>query len=73
MKGKIVYTTVVEEEIEIPDEIIDICETLWTYRTEKQDKILDDYINNIWKNIKCDDRLGIYYMRDDKTCYVAEY
>lgn len=73
MKGKIVYTTVVEEEIEIPDEIISICETPWKHRTEKQDKMLDDYTDNIWENIKWDDRIGIYYMEDGKTFYVAEY
>ena len=73
MKGKIIYTTVVEKEIEVPDEIINICETPWEHRTEKQDEILDDYTNNIWEDIEHDNRIGIYYMKDGKTFYVAEY
>lgn len=73
MKGKIVYTTTVEKEIEIPDEIIAICETQWKERTNEQDFALEDYLIEVWKDIDHLDKIGIYYEEDGKTYYVTEY
>ena len=40
MKGKIAYLTVVEKEIEIPDEVVEISKKSWVDWTEEEDEKL---------------------------------
>lgn len=74
MKGKIAYMTVVEKEIEIPDEIIEISKKLWFDCTEEEDKKMKTFSKNIWSSIKDSyNCIGIYYEENGKNCVLEEY
>ena len=74
-KGKIVYTIVVEKEIEIPDEVIAIYDKSWWDWTDEEDSIMDNFTNSIWGTVEEKDfqPLGIYYEEDGNEWTLAEY
>ena len=75
MKGKIVYTTVVEKEIEIPDEVIAIHNKSWWDWTDEEDSIIDNFTNSIWGTVKEEDfqPIGVYYEEDGEEWTLAQY
>lgn len=74
MKGKLVYTTVVEKEIEIPDEIIKISEKSIFDWTEEEDKKMGTFSENVWNSIEDNyDRVGIYYEEDGEDWILEQY
>ena len=73
MKGKVVYTAVVEKEIEIPDEIIEISNRSWWDWTDAEEKKVENFSNAAWSGIKYSDRIGIYYEEDGQLWGVEEY
>ena len=73
MKGKIIYTTVVEKEIEIPDEIIEIQERSWWSWTSEEEKKVENFSNAAWSGIEFSNRIGIYYEEDGQLWAVEEY
>ena len=73
MKGKIIYTAVVEKEIEIPDEIIEIQERSWWSWTSEEEKKVENFSNAAWSGIEFSNRIGIYYEEDGQLWAVEEY
>ena len=74
MKGKIVYLTVVEKEIEIPDEVIEISKKSWVDWTDEEDEKLRVFSENAWNSIEnSSDRIGIYYQENGKEWILEQY
>lgn len=74
MKGKIAYLTVVEKEIEIPDEVVEISKRSWVDWTEEEDEKLRIFSDNAWNSIENNfDRIGIYYEENGKDYVIEEY
>ena len=73
MKGKIVYTAIVEKEIEIPDEIIKIVNKNFLDRSSKEDVTLEDFTESIWDSVDYLDRCGMYYEKDGHEWVIEEY
>lgn len=74
MKGKIAYTTVVEKEIEIPDEIVKISKKSWFDWTEEEDEKMKAFSDHAWDSIEGSfDRLGICYEENGKDWILEEY
>lgn len=73
-KGKIVYTHVVEKEIEIPDEIIEAnAKFSWEMTCEDYDK-LEQFSDNLWKQYPdVSERCGVYYQDADGWWVIEEY
>jgi hypothetical protein len=61
MKGKIVYITEVEKEVEIPDEFIKLKNKKWRDLTEEDDERIDELSESIWGDIPLENRCGMYY------------
>lgn len=72
MKGKIVYTKTVEEEVEIPDELIKLKNKRWQDLTEEDDKRFDELVESVWGEIPWENRYGMYYGENFKF-YIVEY
>ena len=51
MKGKIVYLTVVEKEIEIPDEVVEISKKSWVDWTDEEDEKLRVFSENLYRKV----------------------
>lgn len=73
MKGKIIYTAVVEKEIEIPDEIVEIQERSWWSWTAAEEKKVENFSNSAWSGIEYSNRVGIYYEEDGHLWALEEY
>lgn len=74
MKGKLVYTTVVEKEIEIPDEVIKISEKSWFDWTEEEEEKIKTFSENAWNSIEDNiDRVGIYYEENGQDWILEQY
>ena len=74
MKGKLVYTTIVEKEIEIPDEVIEISEKSWFDWTEEEEKKIKTFSENAWNSIEDNiDRVGIYYEENGQDWILEQY
>lgn len=74
MKGKIAYLTVVEKEIEIPDEVVEISKKSWVDWTEEEDEKMRVFSENTWNSIENNfDRIGIYYEENGKDYIIEEY
>lgn len=74
MKGKLVYTTVVEKEIEIPDEVIEISEKSWFDWTEEEEEKIKTFSENAWNSIEDNiDRIGIYYEENGQDWILEQY
>lgn len=74
MKGKIVYLTVVEKEIEIPDEVVEISKKSWVDWTDEEDEKLRVFSENAWNSIEnSSDRIGIYYQENGKEWILEQY
>lgn len=73
MKGKIIYTAVVEKEIEIPNEIIEIEERSWWSWTSEEEKKVENFSNTAWSGIEFSNRIGIYYEEDGQLWAIEEY
>ncbi len=74
MKGKIVYMTVVEKEIEIPDEVIEISKKSWFDWTEEEDEKMRTFSDCAWDSIEGSyDRVGLYYEENGKEYIIEEY
>lgn len=73
-KGKIVYTQVVNKEIEIPDEIIEISEKSWWDMTDAEYNKMCQFYEDMWKQQSdvCD-RCGIYYEENGQDWVLEEY
>lgn len=68
MKGKLVYMTIVEKDVEIPDRIVEISKKSWYDRTEEEEKRLRTFSKDAWGTIeKYFNSIGIYYMQDGKN------
>lgn len=75
MKGKLVYTTVVEKEIEIPDEIITIHEKSWWDWTDEESDTIDNFTDSIWSTVEEKDfqPVGVYYGENGEDYVLAQY
>lgn len=74
MKGKIAYTTVVEKEIEIPDEIVEISKKSWRDWTEEEDEKMENFSAQAWDSIEGDyDRIGIYYEENGEDWMLEQF
>ena len=60
MKGQIVYTKKIEEEVEIPDELIALTEKDGCDLTHEEYKRIDELSDSVWGKIPQRDRYGIY-------------
>ena len=72
MKGQIVYTKTVEEEVEIPDELIELAQKRWHSYSEEDDKRFDELVESVWGKIPWENRCGMYYGENFKF-YIVEY
>ena len=72
MKGQIVYTKTVEEEVEIPDELIELAQKRWQSYSEEDDKRFDELVESVWGDIPWENRSGMYYGENLKF-YIVEY
>ena len=74
MKGKIAYMTIVEKEIEIPDEVVKISKKSWFDWTKEEDDKIRTFSEDTWDSIENNfDRVGIYYEEDGKEWILEEY
>ena len=73
MKGKIIYTTIAEKEIEIPDEIAEIKGRNWLSRTAAEEKKVENFSNAAWSGIEYSNRIGLYYEEDGHLWALEEY
>ena len=60
MKGKIVYSVLVEKEIDIPDELIALKQKKWYDLTYEDDKRIEELSDSVWEKIPRCDRYGMY-------------
>ena len=51
MKGKLVYTAVVEKEIEIPDEVIDALDKVATSWDPDAYALMDEFSTKAWQSV----------------------
>ena len=74
MKGKIVYSIVVEKEIEIPDEIIEISKKFCDEWTEEENEKMEIFSEDAWNSIENNyDRIGIYYKENGEDWELEQY
>lgn len=74
MKGKLVYTTVVEKEIEIPDEVIDALDTVATTYNHDAYAIMDEFSAKAWASANdVVNRLSIEFEQDGKWWTFEQY
>lgn len=74
MKGKLVYTTIVEKEIEIPDEVIDALDTVLTTYDHDAYAIMDKFSAKAWASVdNVENRLSIEFEQDGHWWPFEEY
>lgn len=74
MKGKLVYTTIVEKEIEIPDEVIDALDTVLTTYDHDAYAIMDEFSAKAWASVdNVENRLSIEFEQDGHWWPFEEY
>ena len=74
MKGKLVYTTIVEKEIEIPDEVIDALDTVATTYDNDAYTVMDEFSAKAWANADgVVNRLSIEFEQDGKWWTFEQY
>lgn len=65
MKGKLVYTAVVEKEIEIPDEVIAALDKVATTWDPDAYALIDEFSVNAWASVdNVENRLSIEFEQD---------
>lgn len=61
MKGKICYISVINQEVEIPDELIELTKKNYNSSlTKEEDKKREELSEFVWKEIHPDCRCGMY-------------
>lgn len=74
MKGKLVYTTVVEKEIEIPDEVIDALDKVTTSWDPNAYALMDKFSADAWASVDdVENRLSIEFEQDGEWWAFEEY
>jgi len=74
MKGKLVYTTVVEKEIEIPDEVVDALDKIATSWDPDANTLIDEFSANAWASVdNVENRLAIKFEQDGEWWAFEEY
>ena len=74
MKGKLVYTAVVEKEIEIPDEVIDALDKVATSWDPDAYALMDEFSTKAWQSVdNVENRLSIEFQQDGEWWAFEEY
>lgn len=74
MKGKLVYTAIVEKEIEIPDEVIAAVDKIATTWDPDAYAVMDEFSTNAWANVdNVENRLSIEFEQDGEWWVFEEY
>lgn len=74
MKGKLVYTAVIEKEIEIPDEVIDALDKVATSWDPDTYALMDEFSANAWASVdNVENRLSIEFEQDGEWWAFEEY
>jgi hypothetical protein len=74
MKGKLVYTAIVEKEIEIPDEVIDALDTIATSWDPDANALIDKFSADAWASVdNVENRLSIQFEQDGEWWAFEEY
>lgn len=74
MKGKLVYTTVVEKEIEIPDEIITASDKIVTDWDPDAWDLIENFSEKAWQSVdNVENRLSIQFEQNDEWWALEEY
>ncbi len=74
MKGKLTYTTIVEKEIEIPDEVIDALDKVATTWDHDAYTLMDEFSEKAWASVdNVENRLSIEFEQDGHWWAFEEY
>lgn len=74
MKGKLVYTAVVEKEIEIPDEVVNALDTIATSWDPDANALIDKFSADAWASVdNVENRLSIQFEQDGEWWAFEEY
>ena len=74
MKGKLVYTTVVEKEIEIPDGIITASDKIVTDWDPDAWDLIENFSEKAWQSVdNVENRLSIQFEQNDEWWALEEY
>ncbi len=74
MKGKVVYTAVIEIEIEIPDEVITAYDKIMTGWDADAYALIEKFSEKTWENIdNVESRLSIQVEQDGDWWALKEY
>ena len=74
MKGKVVYTAVIEKEIEIPDEVITAYDKIMTSWDADAYALIEKFSEKTWENIdNVENRLSIQVEQDGDWWALEEY
>lgn len=74
MKGKLVYTAVVEKEIEIPDKVVDALDKVTTSWDPDAYALMDEFSANAWASVdNIENRLSIQFEQDGEWWAFEEY
>ena len=74
MKGKLVYTAIVEKEIEIPDEVIAALDKVATTWDPDAYALMDEFSANAWTSVdNVENRLSIEFEQDGEWWAFEEY
>ena len=74
MRGKIIYTVVIEKEVEIPDDIVAISEKFPCEQTQEEANKLENFSDSVWDSTEdMIDRLGMYYEENGEWWVIEEY
>ncbi len=74
MKGKIVYTAVIEKEIEIPDEVITAYDKIMTDWDSDAYALLEKFSEKTWQSVdNVENRLSIQVEQDGDWWALEEY
>lgn len=74
MKGKLVYTAVIEKEIEIPDEVVAAFDKIATTWDADAYNLMDEFSDSVWKNVdNVENRLSIEFNQDGHWWILEEY
>lgn len=74
MKGKLIYTAVIEKEIEIPDEVIDALDTIATSWDPDANALIDKFSADAWASVdNVENRLSIQFEQDGEWWAFEEY
>ena len=74
MKGKLVYTAIVEKEIEIPDEVITAYDKIMTSWDDDAYALIEKFSEKTWESIdNVESRLSIQVEQDSDWWALEEY